>query len=469
VVDLCNNGNWFGRHFTNPPELSCGWDMYEVWVTGYKKEVKQLREPPENGRYLNTNLKLCGRSAGNDFRLEMNKRGGLSLNAAPKSIIRVKDIDDNTVLESKPNKVTDMNPHLVQPDVTLQLDHEMIINPSNNILRNGALVVEVWIDQGQPEGYPGEFRNPFIPKNEFNHNMLKLLEDDESADIAFKIRGSCNYQYESDDTEINRLNVQALFGKLDEGCDDDTANTSVTIYAHALVLKACAPLLASLCEGYSKSNPVPINNAEPGVFRYMIRYVYGGTIPPSELRKRPGVFIEIADRCGIKNLKLEAEAWYVKSDLITAENFVDAFTFAHRMNCPLLMEEAAHYFLNEPEAILKSSSFDFVDVYEHALKNGPDLLRSLAEAFFVRHGKRLLPLYGKRIAKSYKMSHRLLTQYSAALPEDEGWMPKAIIRHSLDSLRRKLHEEGLDFEGSREVLTSRLDSKVPDWKKNTTE
>ena len=140
----------------------------------------------------------------------------------------------------------------------------------------------------------------------------------------------------------------------------------------------------------------------------MIRYVYGGTIPPSELRKRSGVFIEIADRCGIKNLKMEAEAWYVKSDLITAENFVEVFTFAHRMNCPLLMEEAAHYFLNEPEAILKSSSFDFVDVYEHALKNGPDLLRSLAEAFFVRHGKRLLPLYGKRIAKSYKMSHRLL-------------------------------------------------------------
>ena len=237
MVDFSNNGCYFNRS-TNPPELSSGWDMYEVWITNYEKEVKQLREPSENGRYQNTNLKLCGRSAGNDFRLEMNKRGGLSLRTAPHHIIRVKDIDDNTVLESKPSKDTDMSPHMVQPDVALQLDHEMIINPSNNILRNGALVVEVWIDQGQPEGYPGEFRNPFIPKNEFNYNMLKLLEDSETADIAFKIRGSCNYQYERDDTEINRLNVQALFGKLDEGCDDDTVDTSVTIYAHMLVLNA---------------------------------------------------------------------------------------------------------------------------------------------------------------------------------------------------------------------------------------
>jgi len=115
---------------------------------------------------------------------------------------------------------------------------------------------------------------------------------------------------------LNCLNVQALFGQEDEGHDDDTANTSVTIYAHMLVVKACSPLLAALCEGYSKSSPVPINNAEPGIFRYMIRYVYGGTIPPSEFRKRPDVFIEIADRYGIKDLKMEAEAWYVKSDLI---------------------------------------------------------------------------------------------------------------------------------------------------------
>jgi len=128
------------------------------------------------------------------------------------------------------------------------------------------------------------------------------------------------------------------------------------------------------------------------------------------------------------------------------------------MNCPLLMEKAAHYFLNEPEAMLKSSSFDFVDTYMHAYKNGPHLLLALVEAFFARHGKKVL------FAKSYVMSHRLLTVSTNLLPDDD-WVPPAISGHSLDSLRRKLHDEGLDFEGSREVLTSRLDSKVPDWKK----
>ena len=137
------------------------------------------------------------------------------------------------------------------------------------------------------------------------------------------------------------------------------------------------------------------------------------------------------------------------------------------MNCPLLMEKAAHCFLNEPEAILKSASFDFVDAYMHAYKNGPRLLISLVEAFFARHGKKVLPLYGKRIAKSYMMSHRLLTVSTDLLPENDDWMPAALLGHSLDSLRRKLHDEGLDFEGSREVLTDRLDNKVPDWKKNT--
>jgi len=457
VVDFSNNGCYFNRS-NNPPELTSGWDMYEVWITNYTREVEGLREPSENGRYQNETLKLCGRSAGIEFCLKTDKEGGLSIKTTPKSIIRVKDIDDITILESKPSK------NARDDSTTLDLDHEMIVNPSNKILRDGSLVVQVWNDKG----YPGKFRDPFIPKNGFNQNMLNLLEDSETADIAFKISGSCNYQYESDDTEINRLNVQALFGKLDEGFADDTVDTSVIIYAHMLVLKACSPLLASLCEGYSKSNPVPITNAEPGVFRYMIRYVYGGIIPPSQLIKRASIFIEMADRYNIKNLKMEAEAWYVKSDLITVENCIEVFTFAHRMNCPLLLEKAADFFLNKPN-ILKSSSFDFVDTYMHALQTGPHILIVLMDSFYLRYAKDIIPLYGKRIAKSYKMSYKLLTVSSTELCEDGQWLPLSISGSSLDSMRRKLHDEGLDFEGSRGVLTSRLDSKVPDWKKNTTE
>jgi len=131
VVDFSNNGSWFQRS-TNPPELTYGWDMYEVWITNYAEEVKQLREPSENGRCQSTTLKLCGRSAGTDFCLKTDKEGGLSIKTTPKSIIRVKDIDDITILESKPSTDT------WSQSITLELDHEMIINPKNKVLRDGV-------------------------------------------------------------------------------------------------------------------------------------------------------------------------------------------------------------------------------------------------------------------------------------------------------------------------------------------
>ena len=166
---------------------------------------------------------------------------------------------------------------------------------------------------------------------------------------------------------------------------------------------------------------------------------------------------------------MEAEAWCVKADLITAENIVDVFTFADSMNCPLLMEKAADYFLNEPETILKSSSFNFADAYETALRNGPDLLVEVANCFFTKYGEKIMPLCGKRIAKSYKMSHALLSNYAEALSNHitpNEWEVASLRGLSLDSMRRRLYYKGLEVEGSREVLVKRLDSKVPDWKKN---
>lgn len=92
----------------------------------------------------------------------------------------------------------------------------------------------------------------------------------------------------------------------------------------------------SLCKGYSKQNPVPISGIEPGIFRRILHYLYGGVIPVSELRSRPRAFLEAADRFELTSLKVQSEVELVKSNYINVENVVDVYLYAVAMSCPLL-------------------------------------------------------------------------------------------------------------------------------------
>ena len=68
-------------------------------------------------------------------------------------------------------------------------------------------------------------------------------------------------------------------------------NLKEKFYAHRLILRVCAPALAEFCGGAEDVTStimgvtsVPITGVQPDTFRHLLHYVYGGTVPESELR-----------------------------------------------------------------------------------------------------------------------------------------------------------------------------------------
>ncbi|KAL7532049.1 hypothetical protein ACHAXR_004401, partial [Thalassiosira sp. AJA248-18] len=153
--------------------------------------------------------------------------------------------------------------------------------------------------------------------------MLRSFMDEDTADVVFEVEG----QTDSTSTE------------------DALSEHSMKFYAHKVVLQFCAEgsTLASLCAEYDKLTPVPISDIDPQVFRQMLYYVYGGTISAAEWKVHSKDLIDAADRYGVVNLKIEAEAWYVKHLKITVENVIDSLAFADEKNCFLLKEVATDF------------------------------------------------------------------------------------------------------------------------------
>ena len=160
------------------------------------------------------------------------------------------------------------------------VEYSKIVDSSNNILNHGTLTVELPMKSDA-----GKHCLNFIPKNP-SPNMLKMLNDEEASDVSFEVRG----------------------GKV--------------ISANRIVLKHYAPMLASLCETYDKSNPLPIPDVDPETFGYLLRYVYGGSTETFDWEKDSKAFIDATDKYGIVNLKLEAEARHDMDKLLRHDKIV---------------------------------------------------------------------------------------------------------------------------------------------------
>ena len=127
--------------------------------------------------------------------------------------------------------------------------------------------------------------------------------------------------------------------------------------------------------------------------------------------------IDAADKYGIVGLKLEAEASLVSATSITFENTIDNLLYADSKNCALLKESVMDFIAeNSKEAMTKLS---FINFPGHVV---PDLLAA------VNRG-----------------------QTSASGSDDQN------ITMRISDLRRKLHEKGLDVDGSREAMLARLE------------
>ena len=98
-----------------------------------------------------------------------------------------------------------------------------------------------------------------------------------------------------------------------------------------MILDVNAPALADMCIPGDEA-AVPINGVEPEVFRTVLYFCYGGTIEEEELAANA----EAADRFGIVNLKLQAEAVLTKQTEITVDNMLDNLLYADSKNLALL-------------------------------------------------------------------------------------------------------------------------------------
>ncbi|KAL7537037.1 hypothetical protein ACHAWF_005635 [Thalassiosira exigua] len=257
-------------------------------------------------------------------------------------------------------------------------------------LVNGSLMVEVRLRRPSWSlPIPSS-----LTENPMRRGMLNLFEDEESADVVFEVDNECEQK-----AKKSRKRTRA---------------SQVKLHAHRLILKHCAPDLADICGVGSGKAFIPIHDVKPDIFRHLLYYVYGGRVADYYLRNLSRDFIDAANRYGVVNLKLEAEAWYVKSTTITVHNMMELLLYADAMNCALLKEAAMDFILENRSEVIEKV----------ALNDAPAGL--LAE---------LLAATARKLGEG----------------DDDD-----LSAMRIEDIRKKLHDKGIDFDGSRETLIATL-------------
>eukprot|EP00579_Thalassiosira_antarctica_P010319 CAMPEP_0201917034 /NCGR_PEP_ID=MMETSP0903-20130614/6522_1 /ASSEMBLY_ACC=CAM_ASM_000552 /TAXON_ID=420261 /ORGANISM="Thalassiosira antarctica, Strain CCMP982" /LENGTH=387 /DNA_ID=CAMNT_0048453013 /DNA_START=14 /DNA_END=1177 /DNA_ORIENTATION=+ len=255
-----------------------------------------------------------------------------------------------------------------------------------NSLVEGALIIEVRMRLIKPT--TSSPSPSFIPKNPFLELMLNKFMDEKSADVVFKVGG-------------------------------EQVNASPAIFhAHRLILEDCAPVLAHLSGSGDDLSPIPITDVKPDVFHHMLYYAYGGKVADEDLKANAMEILNAADKYEVVNLKLEAEAIFVASTIITIDNVMELLLYAHDKNCALLKETVIDFIVENGDDVLDNVS----------LKDVPGgLFADLLTA--VTRGKRKAALKG---SGDYFRTMRV------------------------SDLRKQLHKKGLDIDGSREAMIAIL-------------
>jgi len=263
-------------------------------------------------------------------------------------------------------------------------------------LVEGTLIIEVQMRLADPTK---TIPPPFIPKNPACNYLQKVFMDEESSDVIFEV--------------------------LQKGGNSKkkAKTSSTTFHAHRLILQQCAPQLAELCgpiENVSSPVSISIPDVTSEIFHHILHYIYGGEVPNDDMKDNAKEIINATDKYGVFNLKLEAEACLVKSTTIDVENMMDLLLYADSKNCALLKEAVMDFAVANEIDIIKKVSFK--DAPGEMIK---DVLAAVAR---------------KRMNK----------KGDAASNEDEFFTMR------ITELRRKVHEKGLEVDGSREMLIASL-------------
>ena len=239
----------------------------------------------------------------------------------------------------------------------------------------------------------------FIPQNPLCKHILAKFMDEDTADVVIEV-GS-----ESDGGGRGSRAKKAK-------------TTKAIFYSHKLILQDGAPALAEMCKSAKKQSPIHISDVKPEIFHHILNYVYGEKVPEIELKANAKDVIDASDKFGVVGLKLEAEACYASSITLSTDNVLDILLYADAKNCALLKEVVMDFVVENGKDIIDKVSFE----------NAPG-----------------------------SMLNDLLTAMTRGKQKDDsnsGNQNYGTMRVS--TLREKLHEKGLDIDGSRESMIKLL-------------
>ena len=270
------------------------------------------------------------------------------------------------------------------------------------LIEGGTLIIEVRMRLKAIE-----VNKHFIPDNPINGNILNKFNDEESADILFEVNNTS-------------MNEQGA-----DGSSRKRAKSTTTFHAHRLILQDGASTLAEMCKpssrGRDAATSVSITDVEPEIFRHILYYLYGGNLTDKEFNGNARDIMNAADKYGIVPLKLQAEVYYIKSTTITLENMIDNLLYADCKNLALLKESVMDYIVANKNDIIGKVSFP---------SNVPgamitDILAAVARG-----------------------------EQSEDDDNSNGTIDYNKMR--VGTLRKMLHDKGLDVDGSREAMISTL-------------
>jgi hypothetical protein len=278
-------------------------------------------------------------------------------------------------------------------------------------LVNGALLINVHIAPVDPSTTKSI---QVLPENP-SRNILqeKMFMDEEFADVVFEVGVQ---QFKNDDA-TKKAKI-----------------SPVRFPAHRLVLcKSSSSTLAELCRsvGDKTTSPIHIPDVSPDVFRHLLFHLYGGKVADDDMKSHAKEILDVADRFGVVDLKLVAEASVVETTVFTMDNLMDLLLYADSKNCALLKEAAIDFILENMGEVGKKISFN----------NAPGAMMNDVLTAFDRKEK-----MGGGPGGAMHI-------------DDLRWNAGAM---RVNDLRYHTLNDGLDVDGSRETLIAALERSM-DW------
>eukprot|EP00536_Pseudo-nitzschia_multiseries_P015341 jgi/Psemu1/320837/estExt_fgenesh1_pm.C_8640001 len=234
--------------------------------------------------------------------------------------------------------------------------------------------------------------------------------------------------------------------------------------AHKMILALRAKILYELvCEDSSVVKEdsdslfteVDLPDIDRDIFDAMLEHIYTVKQPVIRDIATAERLLVAADRFCLTDLKLYVES-VVVDRFVTAENAASLLLLADSHSCALLKETAMDLYVSDPTAMIRSPEWAMVEESEEILAQLLGHIHTSCRNCFYEDNRDNRDTWndsnsnGQDEENSWNGSEEVSNCIIVAVCDDE------VNRMDVFSLREELCEQGLDVDGSREILVTRL-------------